>query len=720
MPQNINRCMQCMKTLDKNESVCSQCGFSASAVQPEPYLPLGTVLKGRYVSGKLIKRTIDSAVYIGFDNLSSKVIEIREFFPLPISERGEDKLALYPKAGYEKLYGEYLQSFTQLWQNLMRFRGLPALFDVNDIVTCFGTAFAVTDHNDGTTFRKVLESTNIEAHPFTLKRAKELIVPMLSTVESLHTAGVVHRGLSPESLILTSDGSLKIVGFAIPQVRTTKNDIMCSVFDGYSAIEQYGFNWQQGAWTDIYSIGALIYKLLTGRDLPSAPMRMNDGEIKFTDEEKSRIPDSVRNLITGCLALMPQDRVKSIAEIRDVFVPFEAKPSSVTRVATPAAGQQFGVRVRTSEKQKPQPIRETPEIVKPKQAVPQTRTVQPKAVTISERDKLEELERAEQLRKEQERRAKEEAERRRKEAEERRIKLQQEAEKQKQLKAQKQQEKLREKQIRQENSKLAQAQRKIKTGVSSTNEELKEKIKEEREKPRNPVVLGVTVAISVAVVGVLIVMLLYGTVLYKVFDAPSLDNALSSFAFLPINKDANSDEDIRYVSVPNFYELTREYIESNSAYARKYNIVYEYDYCDTVKKDYVFKQSIAADEKVPEGSTITVYISKGIEMITMIDVKKMDIDEAAEKLTALGFAVNRTEIYNNGFKKTGAVSEYSLKAGESYPKGTEVTLKYWGKPLVQTEPTSDGQTNGDTTTSPDIDLPGRWGLFSLLDRIFGN
>ena len=720
MPQNINRCMQCMKTLGGNESVCSQCGFSASAVQPEPYLPLGTILKGRYVSGKLIKRTIDSAVYIGFDSLSSKVIEIREFLPLPIAERGGDRLILAAKAGFEKLYGEYLQSFTQLWRNLMRFRGLPALFDVNDIVTCYGTAYAVTDHNDGVTFRKVLDGADIQAYPFTLKRTKELIVPMLSTVESLHTAGIVHRGISPETLILTSDGSLKIVGFAIPQVRTTKNDIMCSVWDGYSAIEQYGFNWQQGAWTDIYSIGALIYKLLTGRDLPTAPMRMNDGEISFTDEEKSRIPDSVRNLIAGCLAIMPQERVKSIAEIRDVFVPFEAKPSSVTRVATAAVEQQFGVRIRTSERQKPQAKREIPEIVKPKQAVPQTRTAQPKAVTISEKDKLEELERAEQLRKEQEKRAKEEEERRRNEAEERRIRLQQEAEKQRQLKAQKQLEKQREKQQRQENSKLAQAQRKIKTGVNNANEELKEKIKKEREKPRNPIVLGVTVAISVAVVGVLIVMLLYGTVLYKVFDAPSLDNALSSFAFLPINKDASSDDDVQLVSVPNFYELTKEYIESNSAYARKYNIVYEYDYCDTVKKDYVFKQSVSADEKVPVGTTITVYISKGIEMITMIDVKKMTVDEATEKLTALGFAVNKTEIYNNGFKKTGTVSEYSLKAGESYPKGTEVTIKYWGKPLVQTEPSSDNTTGGDTTASPNGQAPGRWGLFSLLDRIFGN
>ncbi len=700
MAQHENRCMQCMKSLENGESVCSRCGFSANAVQPEPYLPFGTLLKGRYLIGKLMKKTVDSAVYIGFDLLSSKSIEIREFFPLPIAQRCDDKVTLTNKHGYEDIYSEYLQSFTQLWKNLMRFRGLPALFNVNDIVTCFGTAYAVTDHNDGTTFRKVLEGADIASHPFTLKRTKELIVPMLSTVESLHTANIVHRGISPETLILTSDGSLKIVGFTIPQVRTTKNDVLSSVYDGYSAIEQYGFNWQQGAWTDIYSIGALIYKLLTGRELMNAPMRMNNEEIEFTDEEKSRIPESVRILIKRCLAIMPQERVKSIAEIRDVFVPFEAKPSSVTRVGSPAYRTQNGVRVKISDRDIPQPTKELPEISKPKQAVPQTKTSQMKTVTVNERERLEEMERARQLKEEQLRRAKDEEERQKRENEERTALIRSEAEKKKQLKAQKKQERL-------ENSKLGQ-----------TTQKVKQKVNEKREKAKNPVVLGATIAVSIALVGVLIVTLLYGTVLYKVFDAPSLDNALSSFAFLPINKDANSDDDVKYVSVPNFYELTQEYIDSNSAYAKKYNIVYEYDYCDTVKKGYVFKQSIAAEQQVPIGTTITVYISKGIEMITMIDVSKMPVEEAEEQLTQLGFAVITVEKYNNGFKKTGTVSEYSLTAGDSYPKGTEVTLKYWGKPLATTKPPESDDTTG--STSSNTQEPTRWGLFSLLDSIFGN
>lgn len=705
MSTKINRCLQCMKPLENGEKVCSACGFNSDSEQAKPYLPLGTVLKGRYVIGKMIKKTVDSAVYIGLDTLNSKTIEIREFFPLPMAERGDDSVTLSSKSGYEELYDEYLRSFVQLWKNLMRFRGLPALFDVNDLITCFGTGYAVTDHNDGTTFRKVLDGADISNHPFTLRKTKELIVPMLSTVESLHTANVVHRGISPETLILTSDGSLKIVGFTISQARTTKNEVLCSVYDGYSAVEQYGFNWQQGAWTDIYSIGALIYKLLTGKDVKPAPERINDSKIEFTPDAEKRIPESVRSLIIRCLEVMPQQRVKTIAEIRDVFVPFESKSSSVTRIASPSVNMQTQVRVRTNDREKLPEKPKQPDIIKPRQAVPQTKTVPPRAVTISEREKIDELEKEEELKKEKERRALEEEEKRRREAEEKRIKLQQEAERQKQLKIQRKIEK-------KEESKLIETKRKA-------EKEVKEKIKKERKKPKNPVVLGVTIALSIALIGVMIVMLLYGTVLYKVFDAPSLDNALSVFSFLPINAENEEEENVSYVSVPNFYELTKEYIESNSAYAKKYNIVFEYDYCDTVKAGYVFDQSISAEKQVPIGTTVTVYISKGIEMITMIDVEKLPIDEATEKLTALGFAVKKVEKYNNGFKRTGCVAECSLTVGESYPKGSEVTLEYWGKPLVITQPSTENDATTNSQT-PGEDFDNDWGLFSILERIFGN
>ena len=690
-------CMQCMRELNDSEDSCSYCGYNGSLVQTAPGLAMGTVLLDRYICGKMIRKNIDSAVYIGYDKEEEKIIEVREFLPDKIAVRGEDGSALEAVEGYAEAYDDYLRSYAQLWKNLMRFKGLPALFNVNFVFSANNTSYAVTDHNDSTTFRKILNNMDLVNKPMTLKRVKELIVPMLSTIESLHTANVVHRGISPDTLILASDGTLKLTGFEIPQVRTTKNELMCSVCDGYAAIEQYGFSWQQGSWTDIYSVGALIYELLTGRVVKKAPERLNDDEILFTEDEKKRIPESVISLIRNCLAVMPQDRIKSIAEIRNVFVPFDAPVSNVTRSSSPVREFDSSVRVRADSRRMAEPQEEEPVKIytKPKQASPKTKTSQPGVVVISEKDRLRQL--AEK--------AKEKAEiaRRAKEDEEKRLLQLQEIEKQRQEIEKQKQEIKKQKQERREKRK---EELKEKIGKSAPVEfafKIKSQLEEKLGFATNPIFIGVAVAVSVVVVCIVLTMLLYGTVLYKYVSAPVLDNCLSSFAFLPVNEDKNDES--RFYEVPDFSGLTKEVIENESAFLRKFSIVFEYDYCDTVSSGYVFSQSIKPGETVEKGTVITVYISKGIQMITMIDVSSMMGDEAKQKLTDIGFNVIMKTVRNNGLRKEGKVVSVSLTPGNTYPKGSDVEISVWGAPIWETLPdkqeSTTGQSDNNTTTDKD-------------------
>lgn len=701
-------CMQCMRELAENEVSCSHCGYSGNLTQQEPYLPMGTVLEERYICGKMIKKNIDSAVYIGHDLKEDKTIEIREFLPDKIALRSQGESKSVAHRDYEDTYADYLQSYTQLWRNLMRFKGLPALFNVNDVFSANNTSYAVTDHNDSTTFRKILNNMDLENNPMTLKRVKELIVPMLSTIESLHTANVVHRGISPDTLILSSDGSLKITGFAIPQIRTTKNELMCSVCDGYAAIEQYGFSWQQGAWTDIYSIGALIYELLTGRLVKKAPERLNDDEILFTDTEKQRIPESVVKLIRNCLAVMPQDRIKSIAEIRNVFVPFDAPISNVTRSATPTRDINSTVRVRTDARRIPKEEEPVKIYTKPKQAAPQTKTSQPKVIVISEDEKIKQRLDEEKKRAELKKRAEI--------AQEQRAQELQEIARQKEQRIQQLQEIERQKQ-----EKRDQLKEKIKnTPVGAAAYKAKEKLKRHSVIFKNPISLGILVAVGVVTCCVLLTLLLYGTVLYRYVDVPVLDNYLASFTFLPVN--AQDGDDLKLYEVPDFSGLTKEVIENEAAFSRKFNIVFEYDYCDTVASGYVFSQNISPGEQAEKGSVITVYISKGIQMITMIDVTDMTGEEAKEKLTEIGFNVITETVKNNGFRKEGKIVSVSLTAGNTYPKGSDVVIEVWGAPIWETLPNVEESTTNSTenTTSGDNNNnENPFGIPSIFDWLFG-
>ena len=702
------RCMHCMNELSPNDLVCPHCAYSCDQVQAAQYLPHGIILKGRYLIGNMIKRNADSAVYIGYDIQNEKIIEIREFFAYELCVRDEDGIHIKSKESQKKIYDEYLRSFIQLWRNLMRFRGLPALFDVNDVFEFNGSAYAVTDHNDSTTFRKVIENADIENNPMPLSRVKQLIGSILSTVESLHTAGVVHRGISPETLILTSDGNLKITGFAIAQVRTSKNKLISSLYDGYSAIEQYDFNWQQGSWTDIYGIGAVLYKLLTGRTMPAAYKRLSDEEIFFTEKELETIPANIILLIKKCLRLMPQERLKNIRDITVELASYDKTQSRLNSVSRSADISFAKLQSKTNIKSEEVKQSSVSPIVKPKQGSGATRTSQPKAIVISEEDKLkqkkaleeekrrrelkerERLERLEQLKKQ-------DAERRQKEKEEIRRRNEELRKKNEEIRKQKR-----------ENSAL----NKVKKELINSSDKAKKRIKKEIQKERNPVVLGVSIAAIVSLSCILVLFTLYGTVLFKAFDAPVLDNCLSYFSFLPINKQ-EEEVAVKYVDVANFYGFTKEYIENDSSYKKRYNIIFDYDYCDTVASGYVFKQSVNAGEKIPQGSSITVYISKGIEMITFFDVRTLTYEEAFEKLSGIGFNVTSREVYNSGLHRQNTVGSQSLTVGESYPKGTDVVLEIWSAPpTIFTPPTTSGEQQNNSDDR-------RGGLFSFLEEIFG-
>ena len=681
-----NLCPQCMIENDDNAVVCPYCGYNRNTVQDSIYLSAGTVLKERYFVGKLLKRNIDSAIYIGFDLGDEKIIEIREFLPKGICDRRDDKINLSYTDEYAGVYNEYLQSFLQLWKNLMRFKGLPAIFDVNDVFSLNSTGYAITDHNDSTTFQKILDNGDIESNPLPFKRVKELIVPILSTVESLHTANVVHRGISPDTLVLGSDGKLKITGFAIPQVRSTKNKIMCAVCDGYSAVEQYGFNWQQGAWTDIYSIGALLYKLLTGRTLNSALKRLGDDKVSFTDEEAERIPQSVIELIRKCVAVMPQDRVKSISEIRNVFLPFDAAPKAIPKAPT---GNK-NVKVRTDESVTPVPKREEApaqplRLVKPEQEMPQVQTAQAPTVVLSEQERIEKLRN-------------------------RQIEYQNEISKRQAAEREKLFEKEKERILRNRTKKKEKRKKQEKKHPLIT------KIKKLQQK--NPAFLGVSVAVIVLVSCVLLVTVMYGTVLYRVVDAPVLDNCLSAFSFLPVNR-AENNKDVKMVDVADFSGFTKEYIESNSSYTKKYSIIFEYDFSSDVEIGYVFAQSVPPETQVPVGTQITVYISKGVEMIEFPNVTGYDYDSAYQTLTSLGFAVTAKTAFNNGLHTANTVSACSLNAGEEYPKGTSVEITVWGQPLVPTTSNQESSNSSAPQSGNDVQGPENYGLFSIIRGILG-
>lgn len=305
-------CMSCMREIG-DENQCPYCGFHADSPQLAPYLPLRTVVAERYLAGKLLDYNGDGATYMGWDLEMNAPVTIREFLPDSIAERRED-LTLVPMAGCEITYRDCYQSFLELWRKLARMRGLSALILVFDIVEDHGTAYAISEYMEGVSLREYLLRS--PSGYLSWEQARILFMPVLSTLGTLHSAGIIHRGISPTTLVVGKNGKMRITGFSIWQARTARGDLTAQLFPGYAAIEQYGFEGQQGPWTDIYAFSAVLYRTLIGSTPLEATSRVTNDRLMVPGKFAEQLPAYVINALMNGLQILPEDRTRTVDQLR--------------------------------------------------------------------------------------------------------------------------------------------------------------------------------------------------------------------------------------------------------------------------------------------------------------------------------------------------------------------------------------------------------------------
>lgn len=331
-------CMSCMREIG-DEKQCPYCGFHADSPQLAPYLPMRTVVAERYLAGKLLDYNGDGATYMGWDLEMNAPVTIREFLPDVIAERAGD-LRLIAMAGCEITYRDCYQSFLELWRKLARMRGLSALILVFDIVEDHGTAYAISEYMEGVTLREYLLRS--PSGFLSWEQARILFMPVLSTLGTLHSAGIIHRGLSPATLVVGKNGKMRITGFSIWQARTARGDLTAQLFPGYAAIEQYGFEGQQGPWTDIYAFSAVLYRTLIGSTPLEATSRVTNDRLMVPGKFAEQLPAYVINALMNGLQILPEDRTRTVEQLR---AELSASPGTST-AAIAYAGREEAAQAR--------------------------------------------------------------------------------------------------------------------------------------------------------------------------------------------------------------------------------------------------------------------------------------------------------------------------------------------------------------------------------------
>ena len=357
MISSDNLCMSCMREIGDSKQ-CPYCGYHAESTQIPPYLPVRTVIANRYLVGKMLEYNGEGATYIGWDLSEKKAVKIREFIPDSFTARTTSNLNLQVMRGSESVFAELRQDFVELWTKLAKLKGLSALISVTNVVDDYGTSYAIYDHFEGITLREFL-LRNKEGY-IAWDRAKQLLMPILSTLSTLHSQGIIHRGISPSTLIIGNDGKVKITGFCLGAARTARSDLNSQLYDGYSAIEQYGFEGSQGTWTDIYSFGAVLYRTLIGSDPISAKERMTNDRLMVPGKFAETLPAYVINGLINALQILPEDRTRTVEQLR---AELSASPTAA------AVSGQYQRPAKTPST--PQPAQKKPATASPKNKKPQ-------------------------------------------------------------------------------------------------------------------------------------------------------------------------------------------------------------------------------------------------------------------------------------------------------------------------------------------------------------
>ncbi len=260
----MKRCLGCMQTYDKQLNMCPHCGYVENTSPEEAiHMVPGTILQDRFIIGKVVGCGGFGVTYIAWDKVLEHKVAIKEYLPSEFSTRmpGVSHLTIFEGDKTEQ-FDDGMKKFLDEARRLAKFQNEPGIVKIFDCFEENRTAYIVMEYLQGVTLTHYLE----EHGKITEDEAVQMILPILNSLKSVHREGIIHRDIAPDNIMVTADGQVKLIDFGAARyaIAINSQDLTVIVKKGYSPIEQYQSRGNQGKYTDVYAIGAVLYQMLTG------------------------------------------------------------------------------------------------------------------------------------------------------------------------------------------------------------------------------------------------------------------------------------------------------------------------------------------------------------------------------------------------------------------------------------------------------------------------
>lgn len=303
-------CIDCFKSTG-GEDICMTCGFSQNGslqYAEFPILPAHTVLN-KYIIGRVIDVADEYVLYKAYDINLDRIVVIKELFPFKKGMvcRAEDGKTVI--AADEVAFEEMKNTFIYKLQAI-RNASIENILAFYDEFEENATAYQVIEFVEGISLEEYFEQVD----KLSYEESLDIMLPIMEAVDSLHKAGIIYGCITPSNIYISVGGDIKLGDFDNVTIKNVPNVVNTTkIFDGYAAAELYK-DGKISELSDVYSIGAIWYKILTGITPVSAIERVKKDKILSFSKVGAQVPSFIEAVIMKALSVKEKDRFSKMEQ----------------------------------------------------------------------------------------------------------------------------------------------------------------------------------------------------------------------------------------------------------------------------------------------------------------------------------------------------------------------------------------------------------------------
>ena len=333
-------CCGCMEHVGEGQP-CS-CGFDGSVYHLAPHhLIPGTLIRNRYVLGKVLGEGGFGITYVGRDAVLDLKVAVKEFYMTGYVNRNNtfSPMVEVSVGQHAEQFLKNKDKFLKEARVLAKFANEKGIVGIRDFFEDNNTAYIVMDFLTGETLKSHLKEVGKLSWQETIK----LMTPVINSLAQVHKQNIIHRDISPDNIMLTDKGEVNLLDFGAARELSDTDIKSLSVIlkPGFAPEEQYRSKGQQGPWTDIYALCATIYSCITGV-LPDDSMeRMFEDNLRSPHELEPSCSIAVSNVIMKGMAVRQKDRYQSIDELLSDLELAKSNPEDASIAAQQVSAPQI-------------------------------------------------------------------------------------------------------------------------------------------------------------------------------------------------------------------------------------------------------------------------------------------------------------------------------------------------------------------------------------------